>query len=221
MEKIARSILKKKPGRNALLIFWLGQAGFVFKTHKGKVIYIDPYLTECVERIYGFKRIMMSVLRPREVVADYVIITHGHEDHLDPEAVPIISRNCKAKFIVPPECMNRCHQLAISKDRLLEIKVGDEKKLDDTNVVAVFADQRKQAPEAIGTVLDFQFVKVYVTGDTSYRPEKMAKIISMKPEIIITVINGEFGNMNSEEAAQLVRDVQPKIAIPCHFWTFA
>ena len=35
------------------------------------------------------------------------------------------------------------------------------------------------------------------------------------------MINGQFGNMNPEEAAKLARDAEAKVAIPCHFWTFA
>lgn len=220
MEKIARSIVEKKVDERALAIFWLGQASFVFKTDKGKIIYIDPCLTECVEQVYGFKRIMMSVLDPQEVIANFVIITHKHEDHLDVEAIPIIARSCNAKFVGPPECMRKCRELGVSKDRLIEIIEGNEESLDGVRMLAVFADHGKLAPEAIGVILDFQFVRVYVTGDTSHRPEKMHEAISMKPEIIIPVINGEFGNMDSQEAALLTRDVQAKVAIPCHFWMF-
>lgn len=220
IKKIARSIIEKKVDTGTLVIFWLGQAGFVFKIHNGKIIYIDPYLTECAEQIYGFKRIMMSVLDPEEVVADYIIVTHKHGDHLDPEAIPIIAQSCKAKFIGPPECIQKCHELGISKGRLIEIVENEEKNLDGVDVLAVFADHGKLAPEAIGVVLDFQFVRVYITGDTSYCPGKMDKVISMKPEIIVPVINGQFGNMNPQEAALLTGDVQAKIAIPCHFWTF-
>lgn len=220
MKEIARSIVKKKVEKGALAIFWLGQAGFVFKTNSGRIIYVDPYLTECIEQVYGFKRIMISVLEPAEVVADFVITTHRHEDHLDIEAFPIITRNCNTKFVGPPQCMEKCRELGIDKDHLMEIVEGEKKNLGGVKVLAVFADHGKLAPEAIGLILDFQFVRVYVTGDTSYRPEKMDKAISIKPEIIIPVINGQFGNMNSQEAALLTRDVQAKVAIPCHFWTF-
>ncbi|GAG11888.1 unnamed protein product, partial [marine sediment metagenome] len=51
--------------------------------------------------------------------------------------------------------------------------------------------------------------------------EKISKVVSMKPKVMIPVINGKFGNMDPLEAALLTRDVQAKIVIPCHFWTFA
>ncbi|MEI6424990.1 MAG: hypothetical protein WCP55_22455, partial [Lentisphaerota bacterium] len=34
-------------------------------------------------------------------------------------------------------------------------------------------------------------------------------------------INGVFGNMNHIDAARLVSEAKPRIAIPCHFWTLA
>ena len=169
MEGIARSIIEKRVEEKTLAIFWLGQAGFVFKTDRGKIIYIDPYLTECVEQAYGFKRIMMSVLDPEEVLADFIIITHKHEDHLDMEAIPIIAQTCSARFVGPPECMEKCHELGISKGRLIEVVEGYEQNLGGVNALVVFADHTELAPEAVGVILDFEFVRVYVTGDTSAR----------------------------------------------------
>ena len=80
-----------EPG--SLAIFWLAQAGFVFKTSIGKVIYVDPYLTDYVQRVLpeyglGFKRMMASLIAPEEVEADYVISTHSHADHFDGDAMP-------------------------------------------------------------------------------------------------------------------------------------
>lgn len=43
-EKISQT--KVKPG--SLAVCWLAQAGFVFKTSDGKIIYVDPYLTDYV-----------------------------------------------------------------------------------------------------------------------------------------------------------------------------
>jgi hypothetical protein len=74
-------------------IFWLGQAGFVYKTPGGQVIYIDPYLTDCVERHVGYKRIMATPIQPEEVEADLLVSTHAHADRLDMDAMPILANN--------------------------------------------------------------------------------------------------------------------------------
>jgi len=221
MGKVAQNIISKKVKEGTVAIFWLGQAGFVFKTSQGKIIYIDPYLTDSAEKVCGFKRLTPTVVEPYEVYADWVIITHNHPDHLDIEAIPEIARKGKTRFIGPPECMEKCYELGVSKKQLVSIVEGDEREIDGVYLTAVYADHGDLAPEAIGIVLDFKIVKVYITGDTAYTPQKMNKVFSIKPEIIIPVINGKFGNLNPEEAALLTRDVQAKVAIPCHFWTFA
>jgi L-ascorbate 6-phosphate lactonase len=48
----------------------------------------------------------------------------------------------------------------------------------------------------------------------------MAGAILLQPDLVIPVINGAYGNMDSHEAALLIRDSGAKNAIPCHFWTF-
>ena len=80
------------PG-GSLALWWLGQAGFAFKTAAGRIVYLDPYLSDAVERLHGFKRLSLPPLAAEEVRADLVVLTHEHADHLDPDALPIIARN--------------------------------------------------------------------------------------------------------------------------------
>jgi len=221
MKDTAQEIQNIAVGNGSLAIFWLGQAGFVFKSPDKKVIYVDPYLSDCAERLYGFKRLMAAVIEPEDVRADFIISTHFHEDHLDIDACPVIAKNSSALFVGPADCMKKWRELEIDESRLIEVNAGQEKDLAGVKMTAVFADHGELAPDAIGIVLDYGFVRVYVTGDTAYRPDKMTDAISKKPEIVVTVINGQFGNMNPEEAAKLTRDAGARVAIPCHFWTFA
>ena len=89
------------PG-GSLGLWWLGQAGFVFKNPGGKTVYIDPYLSDAVERLFGFKRLSAPPIAADEVRADLVALTHEHADHLDPDSVPIIAKNNpKCRFAAP------------------------------------------------------------------------------------------------------------------------
>ena len=86
----------------AIRLYWLGQAGFAFRTAAGKRIFLDPYLSDSCERLFGFKRLSLPALRPEEVEADWVILTHEHADHLDPDAIPVIARNNpNCRFAIP------------------------------------------------------------------------------------------------------------------------
>jgi L-ascorbate 6-phosphate lactonase len=216
----ARSIRRAAVPDGGLAVFWLGQAGFVFKTHDGRILYLDPYLTDSVERLVGFKRLMPSIVAPGEVRADAVLVTHHHEDHLDVDALPVIARRTRARFAAPGQSVKKLVELGIDPRRITEVRPGSAASLGFCTAHAVFADHGEMAPDAVGFVLDFGAVRVYVTGDTAYRPDRMAAAVAMKPQLIIPVINGAYGNLGAREAAALTRDTGARVCIPCHFWTF-
>ena len=68
-------------------ITWLGQAGLLFETD-GKVILLDPYLSDSVERIEPHNRRRVPV-DPRflSLKPDLILLTHNHLDHTDPETL--------------------------------------------------------------------------------------------------------------------------------------
>jgi len=50
---LAERIASKQVIENHVSSWWLGGSGFVFKTQQGTVICIDPYLSNCVEEMFG------------------------------------------------------------------------------------------------------------------------------------------------------------------------
>jgi L-ascorbate metabolism protein UlaG (beta-lactamase superfamily) len=89
------------PGRLALC--WLGGAGFVFKTASGRIVAVDPYLSDSLDHTYSWKRLPISpiAMAPAELQADLVLATHAHEDHLDPETIPELVRASQALVAGP------------------------------------------------------------------------------------------------------------------------
>lgn len=213
-------IRNKKVLKGELAIFYLGQAGFVFKTSRGKIIYIDPYLSDLCERLHGFKRLIPAPISAYDVDADIVICTHEHADHLDIDSIPIISKNKNTKFIGPVECVKEFKKIGIRKNRIFLIKEGKRIKIDGLTITGIYADHGKLSKDAVGILLSVDGINLYYTGDTAYRPNRIIESLEIEPDIIIPVINGKFGNLNSKEAAQLVSKVKAKIAIPSHFGMF-
>lgn len=76
-------------------ICWLGQAGFLLKAPDGTSMVLDPYLTECGERIRGFKRLSPMLIAPEELAVDYYVTSHLHFDHFDYDAIPIVAQCTK------------------------------------------------------------------------------------------------------------------------------
>lgn len=62
MEKLSAVIANCRVPENNVAVFWLGQAGFLFKTSDGTLITVDPYFSNCCERYFGFKRLMPALL---------------------------------------------------------------------------------------------------------------------------------------------------------------
>jgi len=208
-------------------LYWLGQAGFVFCTAKGRRILLDPYLSDACERLFGFKRLSLPALRPEEVKADWVVLTHEHADHLDPDALPVIARNNPAcRFAGPSGCMAGLEQAGVSEDRRLLLEPNSSHDLGDLDlgdlvVHTVPADHGDISASALALLLDFGGVRVMATGDSSWRPVLFKPLYDLKPDVVLPAINGVFGNMNHIDAARLVSEAKPRVAIPCHFWTLA
>ena len=207
-----------------LLIGWLGQAGFVFKDSAGTILGIDAYLTDSVERNWGsFKRLMAPIVTPEEFAPDILLASHFHEDHLDIDALPAILGNGKTQLLSPQSSLDfiKKKNPAVPLDNFRVFKAGDKTTIRGVELEAVYADHGDMVPDPIGIYIIMGGFKIYFVGDTAYVPKVAKQAADFKPDILIPPINGENGNLNSAEAAQLTRDSRAKTLIPCHYWTFA
>ncbi len=225
MIDLARQIRELSVPTGSLGIFWLGQAGFVFKTSTGKIVYTDPYLTTSVQQAlpeygFGFKRLMASLLEPEEVEADYVISTHAHADHFDTQAVPVIARSPRPHFIGAPDCQELYGQAGVPGDRVTILHTGERLDLDGFQLTGVYADHGELAPDALGLWFEFGGITVWQVGDSAYRSDRWQELFERGVDVLIPPINGAFGNLNEEEAARLAGAARAQVVIPCHFWTF-
>jgi len=201
-------------------VFWLGQAGFVIKDSRDRVIAIDPYLTDCVERAYGFKRMIPKLIAPYDLDLDILITSHDHLDHFDIDAVPCLMANRKTRLLGSGTAAAKAVELGIDKGRVTAMKPGDVAEFEGITIKAVYADHGELAPDALGIVLTLEGIKIYYAADTAYNPEVIKTAKAEKPDIMIVPINGQYGNLNSTEAAMLTRDAGARVSVPCHFWTF-
>lgn len=202
-------------------MFFLGQAGFVFKTAKGTTLAVDLYLSDCCEREFGFKRLMPYLLTAEEVEFDYIVATHAHYDHFDIDAMPCLMANDRTKLLAARDCKPLCEKLNIPAKRITYLAEGDVQVLLDIKLEAVFCDHGDLSPEALGLILRFDDISVYIAGDTAFAPSFAETLAGQNLDIMIMPINGAFGNLNEKEAAELCAIVRPKLAVPCHFWNFA
>ena len=151
-----------------------------------------------------------------------MLLTHEHADHLDPDAIPVIARrNPACRFAGPAGCIAGLEEAGVTSDRRVVLEPNQRHDLGDLLVDTVPADHGDISPTALAMVLDLGGVRVMATGDSSWRPVLFKPLYDLKPDVVLPAINGVFGNMNHIDAARLVSEAKPRLAIPCHFWTFA
>ncbi len=210
-----------QPGR--VMAWWLSGTGFVFKTSAGTQLYIDPYFSNCVAQIFGIDRAVSPPIPVEEAEPDLVIATHWHEDHLDPEGLPLLAERSATHFLCPPSARSRLLGWRVPGDRVTAISEGQTHTFRDVTITAVPARHLAgiagwEVPDAIGLLIEVDGLRIYHTGDTEYdlRLRALAYDKERPIDVMLTVINGVGGNMNAYEAALLAWQIRPNVAIPMH-----
>jgi len=200
-----------------LTVTYLAQAGFLLKSATGKTVCVDPYLSDCCERMFGFKRMIPAPLAMAELRADFLVSTHSHADHLDPDLLEVMRARPETRFVGSPDCL----PLYQGDKRATVLAAGESATIDGVNFRAVYADHGELAPDAVGFLITLDGVTFYDTGDTAYRPEKiLASLGSVKVDIMVVPINSAYGNLGHENAVKLAALVKPRVVIGSHFGMF-
>lgn len=205
-------------------LFATGQAGFIIKSASGQLLVIDLYLSNCVERLEGnkgFKRLLPQILDPSTLTFDIIICTHPHLDHFDIDAVPeMVSKG--GKLFCSIDCEKLVHQLQMEyyDEQITYVKPGDKATVGDFDITFVNCDHGQGAPDAVGVVIRVDGKTIYEVGDSCLRLDRTEEI-PQPLDILISPINGMYGNMNSKETVKLAEALNPKLTIPCHYGMFA
>jgi L-ascorbate 6-phosphate lactonase len=221
----ASRVASVHPAPREAAVFWLGQAGFLIKTHGGRLTAIDPYFSDCVMRLIpeaglGFKRLMPPPCEADAIAFDALLISHEHNDHFDVDAIEAMMRNGRTRAYCPAQVAAEMRAMGLGMSRVEVLAKGACVDLGDMTLTAVDCDHGTLAPDALGFLLDLGFTRVYYAGDTALSPDRLAVPLSVRPEVAILPINGAFGNLDGSEAAEYAGMLGAKRVIPCHFWTF-
>ena len=102
MRQLSSLIKETSVSDGNVAIFFLGQAGLVIKTSRGTLIAVDLYLSDCVEHFDGYKRLMPKLLDTKDLIFDFIVTTHRHYDHFDPDSGSIMMPNGTSILLVAP-----------------------------------------------------------------------------------------------------------------------
>jgi len=209
-------------------LMWYGHAGFKIKTVTGKILLIDPWVTN--PTFARGKDELTSLDR-----VDLILLTHGHSDHVG-NAVEIGKRT--GAILVSNFELNAAMISALGYPKAQASNettghLGGELSLLDGEVRVQFVPawhgssvQRDEdatpvyAGSPTGLIVTLRNgPTIYHTGDTDLFSD-MALVKRFHKIDVMLVCIGDHFTMGPARAAEAVKLVTPNMVVPMHYGTF-
>ena len=222
-------------------LFYLGQEGFLIK-YDDKYILIDPYLSDYVDRNCSSKTVKWVRKYPAPIAAkeldfvDYVLCTHAHFDHSDPDTLRTIAKyNSKATFIVPEPIKESFLSYGITPERLIGALAEHPLKFGNCTIVPIPSAHEELHTDENGHYMELGYklivgdISIYHAGDCCVYNGLAEQL--MNTDVLMLPVNGRshfkryeddiIGNMTAEEAVILAQKTNSGMLIPMHYDLYA
>ena len=221
---------------SGLRIHSLGQTGFRFE-FAGIVIYVDPYLSNSVQEKEAddLARLVPIPVLPTDITdADWIVITHEHRDHCDPDTLlPISEASSTCYFLGPPAVVDMLENAGINPERIWMARCGASRQLGlecEIHPVPSAHPRVKRDDQGacrwLGYVIREGNRYIYHAGDTSADEEVIAAVKAIgKIHMAFLPVNernfsrerrGIIGNMSVREAFHFAEEIGASAVVPTH-----
>ena len=166
-------------------------------------------------RVSGFRMIYFDPWEVSGPKADFILITHDHYDHCDPQTVQNLT-GPKTCVITEKNSANKLRLAGVTA-RITIMEPGDAIEADEVIIKAVpaYNIDKNFHPESshyLGFVVTMDSMTIYHAGDTDFIPEMSA----IKADVAMLPVSGTYV-MTAEEAVQAALTIRPEVAIPMHY----
>jgi L-ascorbate metabolism protein UlaG (beta-lactamase superfamily) len=189
-----------KTSRGDLVITFLGH-GTLMMSCAGKVIHVDP-----VAQFADYAQLPL---------ADLILVTHEHSDHLDLKAISTI-KTAQTEVVVTETVGKQIPGgIVLSNGDTKTVQGFKIEAVPAYNLVHMRSPGMPFHPRGVGNgyVINFGDTRVYIAGDTENTPE-MKKLKGI--DIAFLPMNLPY-TMTPEMVADAVKAFRPKIVYPYHF----
>lgn len=194
--------------------WWLGHSAFRLESPNGNIIYIDPFLSQNPMTPDDQKN-------PEKI--DYILLTHGHEDHVGDTLD--LAKKTGCKVVAQVELSRLLKKQGLTENQRIEFNKGGTVNFEDFSVTLVNAYHSSSfdgeyAGEAGGLVLSFEDdICFYHLGDTNIFSDLEIYGEIYDPHVLAVPI-GDHYTMGAQEAAICCEMIGAKLAVPIHYGTF-
>lgn len=189
---------------------WLGHASWMIKTGSHRIL-LDPFLNDSPT----------SPVKSIDVEADYILVSHGHFDHV--ADVAEIANRCGSKVIAIYEVAQWFTQQHSVEDTV-GMNIGGSLELPFGRIKMTPAIHSSQLPDgsyggvAGGFILNIENKHIYFACDTSLFSDM--KLIAEKEIDVAVLPIGDLFTMGPRDSVRATNYLNPKQVLPSHYNTW-
>jgi L-ascorbate metabolism protein UlaG (beta-lactamase superfamily) len=195
----------------AAQLTWYGHNAWLLETG-GKAVLVDPFFNDSPT----------APVKADEVPADFILLSHGHDDHLGDTIA--IARRTGAKVIANFEVGEWLKQHGVDESTVIGMNPGGGIQQPFGHVKFTIAHHSSSLPDGSyggvpgGWLLSVDGARIYFACDTALFLD-MKLIGAVGLDLAVVPIGDQF-TMGPADSIDAVKLLNPKRVAPCHYNTW-
>lgn len=203
-------------------ITYLGQCGFLLEDGDLRIV-TDPYLSDFVDRNHylketPWKRLYPAPVKLGELKPDIVLISHGHDDHMDPDTLcPYRALGGEAPIIVPVPEIYTVDRWGLKNIR--PARAESSFKIKHATITPIPCAHTQFHTDELGRFFELSYIidmgigrRLFFGGDMSLYDGLAKRLREAELSLLLLPANGRdayrtdhgiIGNVTPEESAKL------------------